>query len=152
MTAGAEGLAKDVRTLVEQVDYGTLSTLADGGIPFGSLVGYAVDAAGCPLLFVSSLAEHTKNVHRDPRASLLVVARGEAPLEGARATLMGTIVAAPPEERATLLARYLVRHPSAARYAAFSDFGFYRLVPSRIRYVEGFGVMGFVTGADYTRA
>ena len=140
-----------VRSLVGDGAYASLSTLADDGAPFGSLVAYSTDEVGVPILFVSSLAEHTKNFLRDARASLLVTASGDAPLERARATLVGTIVPVPSEERESVLARYVARHPAAARYSAFADFALHRLVPTRIRYVEGFGVMGFVTGEQYLR-
>ena len=143
--------AARVRFLVDDGSYASLSTLAEDGAPFGSLVAYSADETGLPILFVSSLAEHTKNFLRDARASLLVTASGDAPLERPRATFVGTIVPVPSEERESLLARYLARHPSAARYSAFADFGLHRLVPTRIRYVEGFGVMGFVTGEQYLR-
>jgi putative heme iron utilization protein len=58
------------------------------------------------------------------------------PLEGARVMLMGTAAAiADPESRR----RYLDRQPEAEMFAGFADFSFYRVEPSAVHLVAGFG-------------
>ena len=151
MSANTDGLVVRARALVREGRHAVLSTLAEDGAPFGSLVAYAYDDALVPYLFVSRLAEHTKNLARDARASLLVQNTHEGdPLAGARATLIGTFEKAPEAEREALVERFVARHPEAAIYANFPDFSVYRLSVRAVRVIEGFGVMGFVPGEAYT--
>src|SRR5919198_5663597 len=69
-----------------------LATLmAGGGDPYCSLVNVATAADGAPLLLISRLAVHTKNILADPRASLMLDERKPGdPLQGARVMLTGT--------------------------------------------------------------
>jgi heme iron utilization protein len=144
--------AERVRTLVSLHAIATLSTLSRkrAGYPFGSLMPYALDAAGRPLFLISSMAMHTQNLKADPRASLFV---GEAadgdPLGAARATLIGDVVPVPEAEVGAARASYLARHENSRSWVDFEDFGFYRLQPVDIYYVGGFGVMGWVAAAEY---
>src|SRR5438477_12365362 len=71
--------AERARTLVAQISTGTLCTLAHEpeGYPYGSFVTVAFDN-GHPVSLISGLAEHTKNLERDPRASLIVASGGAA--------------------------------------------------------------------------
>jgi heme iron utilization protein len=98
------------------------------------------------LLLLSDLAEHTKNIARDSRASLLFDGTlGMAdPLAGPRLTLMGRIEAAP---KADALARYVARHPGAAAWARMRDFRLYRLAPTRGHLVAGFGRIAWIDAA-----
>jgi len=138
--------AERSRTLAENGKLATLSTLAldPAGFPFGSLVAYALDADGHPLLLLSDLAEHTHNLKADPRCSLMVAEQGVA--EG-RVTLLGE---AQPAEG--VRDTYLAKHPEAAQYVDFKDFRFYRLEVSAVRYVGGFGRMSWVTASAYGAA
>ena len=145
-------LATKARDLVEAGSSGALSTLAEDGAPFGSLVTYATTSSGDVILHLSKLAEHTKNLARDPRASLLVTAPAGDPMASPRVTLVGIFTLAPPDARDALLATFLAKHPSAARYAAFADFVPWVLVPRRVRAIEGFGAMGFIEGPTWLAA
>jgi len=111
---------------------------------------YAVDADGAPLFLLSDLAEHTRNVRADPRASLLVQDSSalDDPLAGARATLLGTLEVADAD---VAKERYLQRHPRATEFAALRDFHVWRLQVDEARYVNGFGDMGWL-GGDKLRA
>ena len=112
--------------------------MADGGWPYASLVLTAADPDGWPILLLSRLAEHTRNLEAEPRASLLfeAVEGLESPLTGARATVLGR---AERSAEPRLRARFLARHPDAAGYADFADFGFFRLSVERAHLVAGFG-------------
>ncbi len=125
-----------------------LSTLAEG-FPYGSLVQYAADEQGQPLLLISDLAEHTQNLLIDPRASLLVWDQpGQLdPLALGRVSLIGRAV-----KTSEGLEVYLEKHPQARQYASFKDFHLWRLEVERVRYVGGFGQMSWVAAEDYKAA
>lgn len=129
---------KATRNLLREGLSGALATLIPGsGDPYCSLVNVATAADGAPLLLISTLAIHTKNLLADPRASLMIDERKEGdPLEGARIMLMGT---ATPTDDPAARQRYLARHPEAEQFAGFKDFSFYRIEISRIHLVAGFG-------------
>jgi putative heme iron utilization protein len=134
-----------------------LSTVAvaPAGTPFGSVVTYGLDSAGQPCFFVSTMAEHTRNLEADPRASLLVVEdvpAGADPLASGRVTLLGEAAdVTDPEERAAARAGYLAANP-AAFYVHYGDFRCVRLVVTSVRYVGGFGRMSWVDVEDYATA
>ena len=148
--------AERARTLAYLARSGTLSTLSrrHPGHPFGSVMPYAQDARGAPLLLISSMAMHTQNLGADPRASLLVTQPGwtEDPLAGGRVTLMGRAVRVPDRERSVAREPYLARHPKAAFWVDFEDFAFWRLEVADVYFVGGFAAMDWVTGADYLTA
>lgn len=126
-----------------------LGTLSADGSPFVSLVTVATTQAGEPILLISRLAVHTQNLARDSRAALLLVEPGgEAgdPLAGARLTITGTVGA--PETDHLLRRRFLARHPEAAGYSAFGDFGFHHMVVDGGHLVAGFGRIVGLSRAD----
>jgi len=119
------------------------------GMPYASLVTIATMPDGAPLTLISTLAEHTKNILANPRASLLLDETGGLgdPLEGARVSVCGTMEKVDiPSARA----RFLNRHPSAARYADFDDFDFYTLKIEGAHFVGGFGRISDLTANDLT--
>jgi putative heme iron utilization protein len=135
------------KTLLRAGRTGALATLmAASGDPYCSLVNVATAADGAPLLLISRLALHTKNILADPRVSLLLDERKAGdPLEGARIMLMGTADATDdPEARR----RYLDRHPSAEMFAGFKDFAFYRVALKGAHLVAGFGRIVDLAPAD----
>lgn len=125
-----------------------LSTLADG-FPYGSLIQYACDAQGQPLMLISDLAEHTQNLLLDSRASLLIwdLPGEQDPLALGRVSLIGHAVKT--EEG---LEDYLKIHPQAKAYVSFKDFHLWRLEVERVRYVGGFGSMSWVSVEEYKTA
>jgi heme oxygenase (biliverdin-IX-beta and delta-forming) len=145
--------AERTRTLLASVATGTLCTLTrePAGYPYGSLTTFAL-VDGDPIFLISELAEHTRNLHADGRASLLVAeSRPGDPLANGRVTLLGhcTPVA---EAREAVRAAYLGRHPGAAGYADFKDFAFWRLSVSGVRYIGGYGRMSWVDVDAYRDA
>lgn len=129
--------ADEARRLIHACASASLATTGADGAPAASVVAVAAAPDGSPVLLLSDLAEHTKNLARDPRAALLYdgTRTFANPQEGPRVSLMGRIV---PARDPRLAARYLARHPGAALYAGFADFGFRVMRVTRIRYVGGF--------------
>jgi hypothetical protein len=156
-TPGIRGEPSDAergRTLLAAARTGALATVAldPAGFPFGSLVAYAVDDLGRPLLCLSDLAEHSRNLAADPRASLMAAATGAGdPLALARVTVVGPVVELHDDAREAALRTYLDRHPDAF-YATFADFRLYRLDVASVRYVGGFGRMSWVSADDHAAA
>ena len=149
-------LAEQARTLIHAGRVGVLSTQSERhpGWPFGSVMPYGLDAGGRPTFLISSLAMHTRNLRRDPRASLLVAEERAAqdPLSGARLTLLGSVAEVPDADLAGVRENYLQRHPQSEMWMDFGDFGFFRMDVAEPYYVGGFGVMGWVTAGDYHAA
>lgn len=148
--------AERMRTLMLTRSAGTLSTWSarHPGFPFGSLMPYALDVAGRPILLISNMAMHTHNLRRDGRASLFVeqaIADGDA-LGAARGTIVGNVAPVPADDAVEVRALYLARHPNSRSWVEFADFGFFRLQPVEIYYVGGFGVMGWVSAEAYDAA
>ncbi len=126
------------KRLLREARSGALATLTAGsGDPYCSLVNVATAADGAPLLLISQLAVHTRNIHADARVSLMLDERKPGdPLEGARVMLGGI---AAPADGGEARRRYLARHPDAAMYAGFKDFAFYRIALKGAHLVAGFG-------------
>ena len=148
--------AERARTLVHLARSGMLSTLSrrHPGHPFGSVMPYAPDERGAPLLLISAMAMHTQNLEADARASLLATQPGwaEDPLAGGRVTLMGRAARVPDGERQAAREAYLARHPNAAFWVDFEDFAFWRLEVAEVYFVGGFAAMDWVTGEAYASA
>jgi putative heme iron utilization protein len=148
-TAGEEA-----RTLVAQTSVATLATLSDDGGPWASLVSYAALEDGSPILFVSTLAEHGRNLDRDQRASLVVAETpsGNDPLANGRVTLAGRVVAPEGDQEAIARAAYLAAVPTARYYQGFGDFSLYVLQVERVRWVGGYGRMDSADADAYANA
>ena len=129
------------RSLLRRSRQGALATLMAGsGDPYCSLVNVASHADASPILLISRLALHTKNILGDNRVSLMLDERAAGdPLEGARIMLAGRAEEADPDQAGILRRRYLNAHPSAAAFVEFKDFSFFRIVPSNAHLVAGFG-------------
>ena len=152
--------AERARTLAYLGRSGALATLSrkHPGHPFASVMPYALDAHGQPLLLISAMAMHTQNLQADPRTSLLVtqpVAEGREPgdpLAAARLTLMGEARVLSGGEAAEASDAYLARHARAAYWVDFDDFSFWRLDVSDVYFVGGFAAMDWVTATAYREA
>jgi putative heme iron utilization protein len=133
--------AKLTRSLLRRSRQAALATLmADSGDPYCSLVNVASHADGSPILLISRLAVHTKNILADSRVSLMVDERTEGdPLEGSRIMLAGRAGQAGADDLPILRRRYLNAHPSAEAFVNFDDFSFFRIRPSAAHLVAGFG-------------
>ena len=140
------------RALARRRDRAALATLQHGegfaGAPYASLVLAAFDLDGSPLLYLSDLAQHSKNLRADTRASLLFESGrpGADPLAAPRLTLLGEIR---PVEEPRLHARFMARHPSNLPYAGFRDFRLYRMAVARAHLVAGFGRIAWIDGPEF---
>ncbi len=142
--------AREARQLLRAHRYGALCTLSKkfDGHPFGSIMPYLVDHNGSLLIFISTLAEHTKNIAADPRVSLITHSQDSPHIQAqGRVTVVGAARAV--VEREHTGQRYLRYFPEAATYFALHDFSFYRIVPQAIRYIGGFGNIHWVTAESY---
>ncbi len=129
------------RSLLRRSRQGALATLmASSGDPYCSLVNVASHPDGSPILLISRLAVHTRNILGDSRVSLMLDERaGGDPLEGSRIMLAGRAEEATATDLALLRRRYLNAHPSAETFVNFKDFSFFRIRPSGTHLVAGFG-------------
>jgi hypothetical protein len=148
--------AERARTLMYLGRMGSLATLSrkQPGFPFGSLMPFGLDNLGHPIFLISTMAMHTQNLQADPRCSLFVGesdAGGDA-LGASRVTLVGSATRIPESELAAVRELYLASYPNSKYWVDFDDFFFYRMEVIDVYFVGGFGVMGWVTAEDYSRA
>src|SRR5665213_2350794 len=138
---------KAAKKLMREGRSGALATLMSGtGDPYCSLVNVATAPDGAPLLLLSTLAVHTKNVLADARVSLMLDERKAGdPLQGARVMLMGIAVKT---ESVDARRRYLACQPEAEMFAGFADFAFYEVKLKGAHLVAGFGRIVDLTAAD----
>jgi putative heme iron utilization protein len=159
VTLNHDDPAQTTRALIGTATRAYLGSLAErsGGasgsetFPFVSLVLPGCDGSGQPLLLLSDLSDHAKNLKRDPHASLLYDGTADLaePLTGARVTLIGRVVPADnPENRVF----YLGCQPSAQGYAGFGDFHLYRFEIQEALLVAGFGRIHRLPGGDLLSA
>ncbi len=145
--------AREARQLLRAHRYGALCTLSKkfDGHPFGSITPYLVDHDGSLLILISTLAEHTKNIQHDPRVSLITHNQESPHIQTqGRITVLGS--ATLESNRAGAGERYLRYFPEAQSYFSMHDFSFYRIVPTAIRYIGGFGNIHWVKPDQYNIA
>jgi putative heme iron utilization protein len=135
------------RFILREALHGSLGTEGEKGYPYVSLVGVAAMPDGAPVMLLSNLARHTHNIRKDPRVSLLLVEKPNAtdPLVTARLTVTGKVAEI---EKGAVRPRYLMRHPEAAQYADFADFGFWRLEIEHGHLVATFGKISDLTAEE----
>lgn len=152
--SASEAAVRAARALLAAESIGVLSTISvhRPGFPYGSVTPYALSAQGAPLLLLSRLAAHTKNLLADPRASLFVGDRSAAedPQAGARISLLGRVAPLPAGDGPAVedaRGRYLAVWSRAADYLALGDFSFWRLEIEEARLIAGFGEIRWLDGA-----
>ncbi len=135
---------RDLVALVRAQRWGALASVDSQGMPLASSVAYtlAPDARGF-LLHLSRLAEHTRNLLKRPRASLVIAEpdRGDGdPQTLARFSILGEAerlhLDSPTYSKAR--AAYIARLPDSEQRFGFSDFELFLLAPSRGHFVGGF--------------
>jgi putative heme iron utilization protein len=135
------------RFILREALFGSLATEGEGGYPYVSLVGVAALPDGSPAMLLSNLARHTINIRKDPRVSLLLSEKPHAPdpMVTARLTVTGKVA---PLDKVAMKGRYLMRHPEAAKYVDFADFGFWRLEIEHGHLVATFGKISDLTAEE----
>ncbi|MGB5733885.1 MAG: pyridoxamine 5'-phosphate oxidase family protein [Thiohalocapsa sp.] len=126
---------------------GVISTqsLAVPGYPFGSVVPLCLDQTGRPLLLLSHLAQHSRNLAADPRCALTLFERPAGDIQqGRRLTCVADCHA---YANADALTRYCRHFPNGRVYAEQLGFRLYRLEPLRFHYNGGFATARWL-GAD----
>jgi putative heme iron utilization protein len=107
---------------------------------------------GNPIFLISVLAEHTRNLQQDPRASLLIAECGSAdPLANGRVTMLGSCSRVE-GDGGSARAAFLAAHPNSRYYADFRDFGFWKLHVDSARYIGGYGRMSWIGKAEWQMA
>lgn len=149
--AAARRLLRRARSGALATAHPTAHETAGGGKdawPYASLVTVACDCDAAPLFLFSQLADHTRNLQTDDRASLLIeeASRRANPQTGPRVTVLGRIAKSEEERHRR---RFLARHPSAMLYAGFTDFAIYRMNIERAHYVGGFGRARWIESRDF---
>jgi len=136
---------QDALKLIQLCDYGILSTnsLEMEGFPFGSITPYCLDENNNPIIYISTIAQHTKNVIADSKVCLTVLeeAKGDDKQAKGRVSVLADAlkIDKDSEEFKTVSEKYFKSFPKAVEYASFHDFFFFRLDVKRIRYIAGFG-------------
>jgi putative heme iron utilization protein len=155
--------AEEARTIAASTNSGTLATLTADGDPWASFVTYGL-LGGAPVLCVSNLAEHGRNLVADPRASIAIVAPSSRsgngrdiapqtdPLASGRVTLAGVVTAPAGDELAAARDAHLSAVAAAKYYIDYSDFALWVLRVHRVRWVGGYGRMESTTGEAYAAA
>lgn len=142
--------AREARRLIRSASYASLATLdRQSGRPFATLIQIAALPDARPCFLISGLAQHTKNLEADPRASILIDSRSEAkPMTASRVTLSGVAHRLSGELETIGRRRFLAVHTDAQAYADFADFAFWQLAIEEAHIVAGFGRIRQVPGAD----
>lgn len=143
-------LSTEARKFLRSTHSGILSTHSARleGYPFGSVAPFVLDHSCQPVILISNIAEHTKNIALNPKVSLLVFAAGDDLQANSRLTLLGEAVKIFKDKDTDLRARYLRYLPQAASYFDMHDFAFYRIHIHQARYIGGFGKMSWLSDVD----
>jgi putative heme iron utilization protein len=142
---------KECKREVNEHSSGVLSTISLklGGFPFGSIVPFCTDKNGFPVIYISTIAEHTKNILADPRVSLTLATVDTANVQAkGRVTIVGNIEVVEGDQEVE--ERYYSYFPKSRGYAAMHSFSFYRIVPKSIRFIGGFGAIHWIDENDFT--
>jgi putative heme iron utilization protein len=142
--------AAEARRFLRSTHNGVLSTHSAkfDGYPFGSVAPFVLDQEGQPLVLISTLAEHTKNIIANCKASLLVFSKTDDLQANARLTLLGDVEQTDKND-SFLRERYLRYFPDAEQYFSAHDFYFYRMQVKQARYIAGFGSMSWMAGEQF---
>lgn len=146
-----EAFARDVQRLTRHCRSVSLATTFRGASqwPYVSLTAFAPDTDGAPIFLFSDLSDHTQNLKKDDRASVMFekASNYTNPQRGARVTLMGRIAKTTAPRHAR---RFLARNPEAEMYQGFGDFNYYRFETERVHYIGGFGKATWLKAKDIT--
>jgi len=141
---------KNCKTLINEHSSGVLSTISLklGGFPFGSIVPFCTDQYGFPVIYISTIAEHTKNIIADSRVSLMLATTDNSDVQAkGRATIVGNAELI--KETELISERYFRYFPNSRKYSAMHNFYFYRINPVGVRFIGGFGAIHWIEPIDF---
>ena len=141
-------IGSEARALLLKNYQGILSTnsVEMSGYPFGSVVPYCLDQTGNPIILISRIAQHTKNICADPKVSLIAIEQGVDDVQvGGRLTWIADVKALQDEESEAAADRYYRFFPQSSDFHKVHDFDFYRLELVRARYIAGFGKIHWIS-------
>lgn len=140
----------NARALLNGKDFGILSTISVKleGFPFGSVVPYCLDGEGMPVVLISTIAQHTKNIQQDSRCSITILKDNHDVQSNGRLCVIGHMEPLPAEQKETE-ERYFRHFPNSRSYQNTHSFSFYRLNPISIRYIGGFGAIHWLESSDF---
>ncbi|MGB5835345.1 MAG: pyridoxamine 5'-phosphate oxidase family protein [Thiohalocapsa sp.] len=136
--APVQDAAEDARDLWHGSYDGVLSTqsVAEPGYPFGSVIPLCLDQTARPLLLLSHLAQHSRNLAADPRCALTLFERPPGEIQqGRRLTCVADCHTC---DDADALARYCRHFPNGRLYAAQLRFRLFRMEPRGFHFNGGF--------------
>lgn len=143
---------KDVVELAKTEKVAALSTDYKG-TPFGSLMPYALDDDGNPIIYISTMATHTKNLKKNEASSVMVSrVKDDDLFNSQRVTFVGKMKEVPKEDVEKVSKVFFGRFKEAEKFSAFHDFKFYRLEIEKIYYIGGFGDIRWVDPKEYREA
>ena len=140
---------RQAREVVRAHRSGVLSTHSNKfpGYPYGSALPHVTDHLGRPVVLISHLAEHTRNIDTDARVSFIVCEQGPDLQAQPRVTVLGD--AHVMQDAASIEQRYLRFYPDHAQYLQIGGFRFYVIEPSQVRLIEGFGGLHWIARESY---
>ena len=147
-----EKLGCEMRRYLRSRHSGILSTISEklSGYPFGSVIPFILDHQACPVILVSTLAEHYRNMKMDARTSLVAQdADAKDSQAGSRLTCVADAEPVSPQQLPLTQRRYLRLLPAAAQLLELGDFHFWRLRPKALRFIGGFGRIDWVSLEAY---
>ena len=105
---------------------------------------------GRPIFLFTELAQHTKNLRADPRASLFVQEPGARnPQSSGRLALLGTLTEVPGGEMSEARDRYVAVHPEGKSFAELGDFLFWHMNVEDVHVVGGFAKAGWMSWQEF---
>lgn len=137
--------------LIEKSKSASLATMYEDA-PFTSMVPYAIDKQGRPIIFISDLAIHTKNLQKSPKCSLMAGKENKDDVfNSQRITFIGKMEKVPNKEIEEVKKAYLAKYPDQEYLFGLEDFSFYRMEIKKIYYVGGFGDISWIALDDYLK-
>ncbi len=143
---------KEARTLLRSHEKAMLAThsFSKSGFPFGSVTTYMTDYQGNPIIYISHLAQHTKNIIENPMLSFLISQDNEHDINaGARLTLLGIAMPVDEIEVSGIADKFFKQYPDSQKYQGTHDFKFYRIQVEHVRYIGGFGQIYWLNVDDF---
>ncbi|KAK9826044.1 hypothetical protein WJX74_007645 [Apatococcus lobatus] len=148
--------AAEARTLVSSARTATISTVTSdktlAGFPNAGVIEFVADEAGRPVMILSSLSAHMRDLKADGRASITCLSPGFKGMDDSRVTLTGTVELLSGAEEKAARDMYRQRHPESF-WIDFGDFEPFRMTSiSKVRLNGGFARAATVSASDYAAA